>query len=205
MDNAVTDNAQVEHPELNGRRFSLVPVAPQHHQPLYNLSVSQFINFRWRYHGLVPTFEMFERTLFTNVLVQFVLVPNNDPRAVAGLAVAYNANLQDGWSYVATMSDPRAGAGSIEGVALLIRYLFSQWPLRKVYFEAPAFNVSQFGSGVRSGLMREEARLKEHRYYDGRYWDDITYAMYREDAAAFVEHNPTLFRAQPVDEGPALR
>ena len=58
--------------------------------------------------------------------------------------------------------------------------------LQKLYFETPSFNVNQFASAISTGLMVEEARLKNHTYYDDRHWDYLTYAMYRHTVEAFA-------------------
>lgn len=166
--------------ELIGRHFRLVPVIPPHHRAIYQLSIAEQVSFRWRFHGLIPTFEAFERNLHANVLVQFVVAPRSDLSAVAGLVVAYNANLQDGYVYVAAINDRSFGVGALEGLLLLIDYLFANWPLRKIYLEAPEFNVPQFESAIRRGLLKEESRLLEHRFYQGRFWDFITWAIYRD-------------------------
>jgi len=62
---------------------------------------------------------------------------------------------------------------------MLISYLFRVWPFRKVYLESIAFNTEQFGN-VPASLFVEEARLHDHVFYDGAYWDTVTMAVYRE-------------------------
>jgi len=189
----------VRAPGLVGRRFSLVPLAPEYHRALYALTVSEQVSFRWRYQGGVPPFEVFERNLHANVLVQFAVVPRDDARTLAGLVAAYHANLQDGHVSLAAVSRGDLGTGTLEGVVLALRYLFVCWPFRKVYLEAPEFNVPQFASAVASGVLVEEGRLRAHRYFDGRYWDYLTFAIYRDAALRWADNHPGLF----VDEVPA--
>jgi hypothetical protein len=187
-------------PRLEGHRFSLVPLMPSHYHALYELSVNEIASFRWRYHGGIPPYQVFEQTLYHNVLVQFAIVSRQDPTQLAGLAVAYNASFQDGHTYVAAVSDRRLGVGTLEGIVLLLGYVFAQWPFRKVYIEAPEFNLGQFNSAIESGLLKEEGRLLGDRYYSDQYWDLVTFALYRESAEAFVNSTPGLFR-EPVTTG----
>ncbi len=178
---------------LHGRRFSLVPLTVEYHRFLYRLSVRDENTFRWRYHGAVPPFDAFERSLYAGVLCQFVISPTGNPEKLAGLVVAYNASLQSDYCFLAIIADRGAGAGIFEGLALFLRYLLDHWPLRKIYLEAPEYNVVQFASLVRAGLLKEEARFKEHQYFAGRYWDLVTYAIYREDLLRFGERFDALF------------
>lgn len=180
-------------PTLEGRRFSLVPLTPEYHRAVYQLSVRDIASFRWRYHGAIPPYQVFEQSLYTNVLVQFAIVPRQDPTQFVGLVVAYNAHFQDGYAFVAAVADRQSGAGTLEGVAILLRYMFAQWPFRKIYFEVPEFNVRQFQSAIDVGILQEEGRLIGHRYYSERYWDLVTYALYRERAMEFVRDTPGLF------------
>ena len=198
----VTDagSGDVRHPQLEGRRFSLVPFTPEFYLAAYHLTIANNISYRWRFHGSIPSYEQFINTLHANVLIQFVVVLRPDPKRLAGMVVAYNGNLQDGYAYLGAISDRSFGAGIIEGLFLLMRYVFTVWPVQKLYFETPSFNVVQFESAIRSGLMVEESRLKNHTYYDGRNWDYLTYAMYREQYEAFVSGHSGMFLDDPVDK-----
>jgi len=75
------------------------------------------------------------------------------------------------------MSSPTTTAGVLEAFVLFVRYIRALWPFRKLYIEAPAFNVAQYRSAVDSGFLKEEARLVEHTYFDGRYWDFYIYSI----------------------------
>ena len=179
-------------PRLAGKRFSLAPLTPEHHYTAYRLSLSEEANYRWRYHGAMPTWETFEATLHANVLVQFLVVANQDPKTPIGLVTAYNPSLQDGTCYLGMVGSRKMGAGVLEGFILVTGYLFDVWPLRKIYMESPEFNLGQFASAIQLGYLHEEGRLAEHRYYQGRYWDHFTYALYREDYAKFGIDHPDL-------------
>jgi len=178
---------------LQGRRFSLLPVVPEYHRSLYRLCVADRNNFRWRYQGVIPSFEVFERQLHSSVLSQFVVVANSAPHQLAGLVVAYNSNLQSSYCFVGVIGARDAGAGILEGLALFLRFLIRQWPFRKIYFETPQYNVEQFQTAVTSGLLKEEGRLKGHVYFLDRYWDFITYAAYKDDLLAYAAELRSVF------------
>lgn len=179
------DLSAVEAPALAGPRYTLRALTPEYHRALYELTISRAVNFRWRYHGTIPPFEVFERALHTNVLAQFVVVLTRSPQTVIGQVIAYDGHLQDGTAWLAIVSDPRAGAGVLEAAMLFVRYVFAHFPLRKLYVEAPAFNLPQFASAASEGLLVEEGRLRDHQYFDNRYWDKVIYALYRDRARAF--------------------
>jgi hypothetical protein len=170
---------------LSGRRFSLVPLTPEYHRAIYQISTSDQNSFRWRYHGSMPTYEVFERTLNAGVLCQFVIVPRGTERQALGLVVAYNASMQNRYCYIAAVTDPAAGVGLLEAIAIFIRYLVRHWPFRKYYLEVPEYNLGQYASAMAAGLLKEEGRFIEHQYFLDRYWDLTTYALYKNDLLTF--------------------
>jgi hypothetical protein len=117
--------------------------------------------------------------LWDSVLAQFIATPL-DRDAALGLVTLYNARMADGWCYLAALSAPSAiGTGQIvEGVYLLVEHAFGMWPLRKIYVEAAAYNVAQFESVV-GRYFCEEGRLADHVFYNGRYWDLVTFSLSR--------------------------
>ena len=170
---------------LSGRWFSLVPIAPKHHGPLYEMALREENSFRWRYRGAIPPFPAFEQSLYAGVMCQFVVCPNDRPDAVAGLVVAYNASPQDGHCYVSALSHAQTSPGVIEAVLLFLRYLFRHWPLRKIYMEALEFNLPQYRSAIEMGFLQEEGHLRSHHFFDDRYWDMFLYSIGRADAEKF--------------------
>jgi RimJ/RimL family protein N-acetyltransferase len=147
---------------------------------LYELSLSADTTHRWRFHGETPSPETFASRLSETVLTQFVAEELDPPRRF-GLVAAYAADSRDGYAYLAVLFDPehRSRGWPIEACALFINYLFAMLPLRKLYLEGVDFNIDQYASALRS-LLVEEARLKSHVYYAGRFADLVTLALYRQ-------------------------
>ena len=59
-------------------------------------------------------------------------------------------------------------------------YLFKNYSLRKIYSPTFAYNLDSYKAQLDAG-MQEEGRLKEYRYYDGKYHDLIILAITREE------------------------
>jgi RimJ/RimL family protein N-acetyltransferase len=178
---------------LAGRWYSLVPISPKYHPALLALTYKEQNNYRWRYRGAIPSAAAFEQSLYSGVLIQFAVVPKGSPDRLAGHLVAYNASPQDGHCYIGAVMDPNEGVGTVESIALFLRYLFRHWPFRKIYLESAEFNVIQFASAARSGLLVEEGRLKDHLYFDDSFWDQIVYAIYRDSADSYAERFSSIF------------
>jgi len=121
------------------------------------------------------------------VFTQFLICEKSQGTEV-GAAVAYGADLKDGYVYMATALVPsvaNSGAG-IEAVALFAAHLFYVYTFRKIYFEVPSYNLRQFGSTV-GKLLKEEGKLVDHTYYHGRYWDRHILALYRSDFETTIQ------------------
>ncbi len=165
---------------LQGRYARLRPLAQNDYAYLYQLSLSAENNARWRYRGSTPSPERFVADLWSGVQAQFI-VETPAPRNRAGLAVAYNADLANGTIYLGALIDNEhhGKAWPMEGILLFVDYLFQNWTIRKVYAETTEFSAAHFSSGL-GKLFTEEGRLKQHQYFQGRYWDYLTYSLTRE-------------------------
>jgi RimJ/RimL family protein N-acetyltransferase len=188
-------------PTWQGRRVTLRPVASSDLRFVYRISLDPSIAFRWRYRGALPTEAEFTQSLFSGVLVQFV-VSNKRTGDPLGLVTAYNANQREGWVYLGAVADPqhfRTGR-VLEGVGLLIDYLFTLWPFRKIYIESMEFNLDQFRHASAEVLV-EEGRLKNHVFYADRYWDLLILALYRDHWSSFRKSTGS----QSTDQALSLR
>lgn len=165
---------------LQGQYARLRPLAQNDYGYFYDLSLSAENNARWRYRGTTPSPERFVTDLWNGVQAQFV-IETPEPRKRAGLVVAYNADMANGTVYLAALVDNayHLKVWPMEGILIFVDYLFQNWNFRKVYAETPEFSATQFASGVGT-FFEEEGRLTQHQYYQGKYWDYITYALTRE-------------------------
>ena len=63
---------------------------------------------------------------------------------------------------------------------LLLEFAFDELNLRKIYSEVIAHNERSIAYAKKCGYV-EEARIPEHYYGKGRYWDKVILAAYRRD------------------------
>jgi RimJ/RimL family protein N-acetyltransferase len=184
---------QVSGVPLSGRWVRLEPVQPQHAEFLFRLATDEDTGFRWRLRGAVPSREQYERALWQSILTQFV-VTSVQGNAPVGQVIAYNPNSNSGHASVGIVISHEArktGCG-IEAMHLFVSHLFATYSFRKLYFETPEFNLSQFGSAL--GLvLREEGHLIQNDYYGGRYWDSYIHSIWREEWMELTQSMHELF------------
>ena len=190
-----------------GRNIRLAEVRVEAVEFLYQLAIDEEVGWRFRFAGSVPRRETFDQSLWNGVLTQFVVVEKSSG-AMIGSVVAYNADLNHGFAYLAvgmTSEVSRSGAG-IEAADVFLVYLFSVFRLRKIYIEVPEYNVAQFGSAI-DWILKKEGVLRDHTFYQGRFWDRHIYAIYREDYLSIPDDSRAFGRRRRVavrtsDEAP---
>jgi hypothetical protein len=166
-------------PSLSGRHVYLRPLMPEDSSLLRAAELSPQLGVRWRYRGSTPSPEQWAQTTWNSALAQFLVIrkKNHEPEA---FVCAYGANFQDGYAHFAVeaLRTTRPAPLTLFGSALFIEYVFNCWNFRKLYLEAPEYNLGPVLSGM-GRLFDVEARLKEHIWYGGRYWDALNLALYR--------------------------
>ncbi|TDV56077.1 GNAT family N-acetyltransferase [Actinophytocola oryzae] len=173
-----------EYPVMENNSVRLTPIVDNNDVGfLYAMAVEPETCFRWRYRGAPPSLERFTQDLWAQVLVQ-LMVRRVDDDLPIGHVVAYSADTAQGHAYVGAVFQARhTGLGlASEATSLFIRYLFHNFPLRKVYMETPGFNYPQIRSAAGT-LFEVEGVLRDHDYFAGRYWDKYLLAIYPEHAA----------------------
>jgi RimJ/RimL family protein N-acetyltransferase len=113
-------------------------------------------------------------------LAQFV-VEQRSTGEVVGLVTAFGASLRDQHAHLAFFFGERhQGQGwPLEALALFLDYVFTVFDLTKLYGQLSELNLPLLASGL-DDLFVEEARLVEHDFYDGRHWDSLILAIYRD-------------------------
>ena len=141
-------------------------------------------SYRWRYRGRNVSPEEFHQSLHDGVLSQFVL-EGNSSGALCGHVLAYDYEPDAGHAYVAVQALEGIRPGlAMEGLFLFVRYLFSRFNLRKLYFDIPDYNRS-LADGL--DVLRLEATHRSHFAFDGGYVDRHIYALYRDDVAEYLD------------------
>jgi hypothetical protein len=164
---------------LIGRDVYLRAVTPADYAFIQQIEMSSSIANRWRFRGKAMSPAEWAQAFWRDVLVQHMIIERKRDEAV-GLAFAYRSNFQDGHTHIAALRfTSHAAPLMLFGVALFIDHVFTCWNFRKLYLETPEYNYGQIASGV-GRWFEIEARLREHRFYGGRYWDELILAMTRE-------------------------
>jgi acyl carrier protein len=158
---------------LTDSEVALRPLQPTDYDWLYSAFANANLGRRWVAHGTTPSHEEFRRLLWQGVLAQYVVELKKSAVPI-GLVTAYNASFRNGVAYLSAFALPQGmyTGGVLRGLAVLISYLFDQWPIRKLYIEATETSVHQFQSAL-GRILAEEGRLREFELEHGAYVDTI--------------------------------
>lgn len=148
--------------------------------------------FAWRADGSqphllsqsrrIPTYEEFigemERHQRQSIMLVVLDKEVNEP---IGFVQAYNLNLEAGWCFatVYMTQDYRQSNRSTEAYICLLDFVFRRFGLRKVYVDVYEFGLDSMKLLMTGGFV-EEGRFREHSWFDGRYWDVVRLAVYRD-------------------------
>ena len=174
-------------PSLRGRHVYLRPITPADYDFLLRAEAGSELGTRWRFSGATPSPEQWAQQTWGGVLAQFI-VSSTRTNSPIGLVAVYEANFQHGHAHLAAAAfEPdRRSPAMILGLALFLRYVFCCWNFRKLYMQLPEYNYAQFAS-AEGRIFEVEARLRDHFFHDGAYWDQLTLALYREAWSAESE------------------
>lgn len=116
--------------------------------------------------------------------LQFMILRKKDA-AVLGTTFSFKLNQVDGYIFVNIyISEEYENRGyGAEAVAVLVCYLFKFLPIHKVCLEVFEYNclsLSTLRNAVSSCGFREEGCFKEHRFFDGKYYDVFRFAILRD-------------------------
>ena len=163
----------------DGRAVRLRSILPRDIEFLYNLATSSDDIWRWRLRGRTPSPGDFESFVWSASDIQFIMERRQDGLAFGHVA-SYQTDELGGTTKLAMLIDPsvRAEGWPLEGAYLFLDYLFGVFPLRKVYLEVPAFNLSSL-SGILRRFTVEEGRLVDHTFGEGAHCDLVIAAMWR--------------------------
>jgi len=167
-------------PSLLGRTVLLRPLTPADYNFMHLAETSSELGPRWRFRGSTPSPERWNHETWSQCLAAFLVIRRSDDVPVGYVAV-HQANFQDGHAHLsATKLVPEGPVPALSlGLALFLRYVFSCWNLRKLYMDVPEYNYGQFASGLED-IFVMEGRLRDDLFAEGRYWDQIILAIYRD-------------------------
>jgi RimJ/RimL family protein N-acetyltransferase/acyl carrier protein len=163
-------SAVSEGPPMTGRHVRLSVIDQRHLGYLYELSLRPEVGYRWRFRGLTPSPDEFRQSMWSGVLAQFAI--ETSAGKPIGLVQAFKADFRHGYAFLAILLEPslRKRGWPLEAPILFLNYVFTNWSFRKLYAESLEFNLVQFSSAI-GEMFEQEGCLRDHEFYDGRYWD----------------------------------
>lgn len=167
-------------PRLRTDRVSLRPPGQNDFGFLYELAVAQETGFRWRFRGAMISPEQFASVLAQDTLTHAV-VEAADGTPI-GYCCAFAPDLRSGVVSIGSIAAPStwmSGLG-MDGCLVFVGYVFDVWPMRKLYFETPSFNLDSFFPGSIRRMLVQEGQLTDHIFVDGAYFDQHIFALTRE-------------------------
>jgi RimJ/RimL family protein N-acetyltransferase len=165
---------------ITGYRVMLRPVTSDDIPFIYRLGRAEpTAHFSWPQAVHSPSEQQFTQAIALNVMAHFIVIglKTGDP---IGYVVAHDADLEHGTVHMGIFLLPthqKVGLGAEAG-GLLLKYLFEQDSIRKVY--GTAIDQTSPTRGW-NRLFRQEACLREHCWFHGRYWNEYIFAIHRRD------------------------
>lgn len=186
---------------IRGRSVVLRPVTEADYPLIYSWRVdADFVALWHTPNRRVPTYREYvpelERWLADGITL---VVAERETGIACGFGRAYNVNLADGWAWLQAYLSPEVRLRPFqvaEAAALFANYLFTMFPLRKLYSEVNSYNRRALRLDERLGF-REHGRLPNHVWFKDRYWDTILFSLTRED---WVERTSRLRFLLAVEE-----
>ena len=183
---------QIWSPATRTRHAELSVITSADTSTLVRLQADPRVAPFWRTRGATPSPDAVGFSMWEGVTAQYLIRRRSDG-AVGGLASAYRADFRAGTAFLAAAVVPEfwRRAWPIEGVGLFIDYCFKAMSLRKLYIEAPTYNLERIWSLV--GLVFEvECSLPEHEVLDGVYYDVLIAGLTRDRWSEIVADHPWL-------------
>ena len=127
--------------------------------------------------------QLFERKIAAN-FNDFLIIEFEDQ--FAGFLASYDYKVIDGHIKAMMYLEKKYRKGTI-GLAGIefANLLFQYYNIHKIYTEVYAYNIESLNYHEHIGF-KEECRLKNYKYFDGKNWDVIYYSILRDD---FYEQN----------------
>jgi RimJ/RimL family protein N-acetyltransferase len=108
-----------------------------------------------------------------------VCLPTGDIMGTCGVRIEDVEHQQA--SFGCAIAPPYWGKGyAYEASRHLINFGFSSLPTHRIYAESISENTRARALAERLG-MRLEAELRHHKYFNGRWWDTVIYAVLKEE------------------------
>lgn len=180
MDN---NNADFNYPGIIGKRVILTPYNDTFFEYIYALTTDSRWKYLWTNNRSFLSKREFHDSLILSLKSyyhNYMVILSKTTHSPQGIIYSYNYS-SDGYVYITTLIDINHRFSYVGGDAGIIfhDFLFKHFPLRKIYCDVYVYNTQCINFLLHSGYV-EEGRLKEHRFYGGKYYDLLTLAFYRD-------------------------
>lgn len=167
---------------LSSGTVELKPVTEADHPGLRRLELGEAMLHHWRFGGYTPSPERYGTILWDGVYSQYIVTSSASGQPL-GLVMLYDVDMVHQWAYLGAARFAvglASGVVFMHGLGLFLDLSFRLAPFRKIYVDTPEYNVDAFRSAI-GKVMREEGRLRQHRFFDGRYWDNLILSIDRDE------------------------
>ena len=120
----------------------------------------------------------------SNNELYLIIEENKNPKVPIGLIQLIEIDYISGtakWGFIIGDKECRGKGYSIEAPRLLFNYAFNVLNLRKLVSYNLDFNQATLKMHKKIGNVREEGCLKNHYYFNNRFWDIHILSFFKED------------------------
>lgn len=174
-------------PAIRGKNVKLTSVNRYTIPDLFSMQNNVDEMYLWTATRDILSENQLEQAFIQNLSKQYhtyLLIYNNEDTC-CGLIYSYEYNFLDGYTFVSIYIKPkfRKHKVAFEGGMLFFDYLFTYFPIRKIYCDVLAYNAESRHFMEKTGLTLE-GELHDHKFYAGKYHNLLKFSMFRE---AFYE------------------
>lgn len=161
-------------------RVQLVPIGAFRREVLHRMIWMEVEPYSWRGLGPDSTEGQIDEALSSGVLSQSLLVSSRTG-GLLGLAQILVPNFRHGTAQFTGLirSQFQGKVWPIDGFVQFLHNTFVNHPIRKIYAELPASNVSRFGRGL-ARFFEVEGTLKGHEWHRGEFRDVTFFGLERD-------------------------
>lgn len=188
---------------LDGVRVTLRPIAVSDYQRLRDLDLS--LGLDSRHNGPVPAPQDYGASLWIRDVLDHKLACLTDGREL-GLLTAYRFSARNQYCWLALYGyeTARSNGSLMLAAALYISYLFSEWPLRKLYVDARGDIQSVYAHTLGLKYFTSESTLEDYSTALGSHSNrsilSVTRAQWNEISATWLHRE-----VRTSDAGPQFR
>jgi hypothetical protein len=164
-----------------GRWARLDPLVPSDYELIAAVESEPPNDILYRNMGLTPSPQAFGDSLWSGVIVQFMVRSLNGD-GPAGLVACYAADFRHSHASIAVHVFPgyQRKGWPLEALPIFVNYLFFCFSFRKLYADVVDVNAMSMTGPLARDLLSVEATLKDHYFLGGEYHDRITFAIHRD-------------------------